>query len=64
MQLTKAYRLLYTGTTIANPDWREVQTGFTWPGDGLSSFESDNLADVQALVDSLGLALPVDQNAP
>jgi len=63
MQLTKAYRLLYTGTTIANTDWREVQTGFTWPGDGLSSFESDNLADVQALVDSLGLALPVDQNA-
>ena len=64
MQLTKAYRLVYTGTNIANTDWREVQTGFTWPGDGLSSFESDNLADVQSLVDSLGIALPVDQNAP
>ena len=62
--LTKKYRLLYADGQIQNADWQEVQTGFTWPGDGLSSFESDNLADVQALVDSLGIALPVDQNAP
>ena len=62
--LSKKYRLIYADGKIVNRDWREVQTGFTWPGDGLSSFESDNLADVQALVDSLGIALPVDQNAP
>ena len=62
--LTKQYRLLYCDGKIVNPDWDQPQTGYTWPGDGLSSFESDNLADVQALVDSLGIALPVDQNAP
>ena len=62
--LTKQYRLLYCDGKIVNTDWDQPQTGYTWPGDGLSSFESDNLADVQALVDSLGIALPVDQNAP
>ena len=62
--LTKQYRLLYANGQIQNTDWDQPQTGYTWPGDGLSSFESDNLADVQALVDSLGIALPVDQNAP
>ena len=62
--LSKKYRLIYTDGQIVNTDWQEVQTGFTWPGDGLSSFESDNFADVQAMIDSLGLALPVDQNAP
>ena len=62
--LTKKYRLLYADGQIQNADWQEVQTGFTWPGGGLSSFESDNLADVQALVDSLGLTLPVALNQP
>ena len=62
--LSKKHRLIYTDGQIVNTDWREVQTGFTWPGAGLSSFESDNFADVQAMIDSLGLALPVDQNAP
>ena len=63
MTLTKQYRVVWTGTTIVNADWQNVQTGFTWPGDGLSSFESDNFADVQALVNSLGLALPPDSNS-
>ena len=62
--LSKKYRLIYADGRIVNTDWQIVQTGFTWPGDGLSSFESDNFADAQALVDSLGLALPVDPNAP
>ena len=62
--LTKQYRLLYANGQIQNPDWDQLQTGFTWPGDGLSSFESDNFADVQAQVTALGLTLPVDPNAP
>ena len=60
MTLIKQYRLVWTGTTIVNADWQNVQTGFTWPGDGLSSFESEDFAEVQALVTALGLALPVD----
>jgi len=62
--LTKQYRLLYANGQIQNTDWDQPQTGYTCPGDGLSSFESDNFADVQALVTSLGLTLPVALNQP
>ena len=61
--LSKKYRLLYVGGKIVNADWRDVQTGFTWPGDGIVTFESDTFQPVQALVTSLGLTLPVDPNA-
>ena len=64
MTLTKQYRVVYSGTTIINSDWQEIQTGETEVGNGRDSFESDNLADVQAQVTALGLALPVDPNAP
>ena len=63
-QLTKAYRLLYSGGTIRNADWQEIQTGVTNPGDGLSFFEADTFQPVQDLVTSLGLSLPIDPNAP
>ena len=62
--LTKRYRLIYAGGKIINADWDQPQTGYTWPGDGVLFLESDSLADLQALVASIGLTVPVGQNSP
>ena len=60
--LTKKYRLQYSppapnpGTTIRNCDWRDEQTGKTRFSDLFYNYyQSDNLADVEALVEQLGL---------
>lgn len=60
--LTKKYRLLYAppapspGVTIRNCDWREEKTGKTRFSDlWYNYYQSDDLAEVEALVAQLGL---------
>ena len=47
-----------------NSDWKEIQTGETEVGNGRVGFESDNFANVQALVQQLGLTLPPQDQFP
>ena len=60
--LTKKYRLQYSppapspGVTIRNCDWREPKTGRTRFSDLFYNYyQSDDLAEVEALVAQLGL---------
>lgn len=60
--LTKKYRLIYSppspnpGSIIRNCDWRSEQTGKTRFSDAFYNYyQSDNLADVEAVVSQLGL---------
>jgi hypothetical protein len=48
--LTKPYRVLYSGNEIQNEDYLGPQTGHTYPAENLESAEFDTLEEMQDFI--------------
>ena len=53
--LTKPYRLLYKDNEIVNLDYKDYQTGHTYPAFDLSAEEFDTLEELEDFVDKNNL---------
>lgn len=54
-KLTKPYRLLYKNGEIVNFDYKEYQTGCTYPAIDLSAAEFDTFEEMQDFIDKNNL---------
>jgi len=52
------YWVLHTDGVIKNADWQEEQTGYCYPGAGVTFAEFETLAEAEAYLAANGLVVP------